>query len=131
MLFRSKPIEIPNNKSMAQTYHKYLLRELQKGSTLKTGYINAVEGYVSSGYARKVSEHEMNDDQSHRVWYISHNAVINPKKPGNVSVVDYYATKYADKRLNDNFYTGPDILNSLLGVFFLFLARKGRNRGRR
>ena len=62
MLFRTKPIEIPNNKSMAQTYQKYLLRKLQKDSTLKTGYVKAIEGCVSSGYAGKVSEHEMNDD---------------------------------------------------------------------
>ena len=62
MLFRSKPIKIPNNKSMAQTYQKYSLRKLQKDSTLKTGYVKAVEDYVSSGYARKVSLHEMNDD---------------------------------------------------------------------
>ena len=79
MPFRSKPIEIPNNKSMAETRQKYLLRKLQKDPTLKAGYVKAVEGYVLSGYARKVSEHELKDDKSHGVWYIPHHAVINPK----------------------------------------------------
>ena len=124
MPFRSKPIEISNNKSMAETRQKYLLRKLQKDSILKAGYVKAVEGYVASGYARKVSEHELKDDTSHGVWYIPHHAVINPKKPGKVRVVHDCAAKYAGKSLNDHLYTGPDILNSLLGVLFRFRQEK-------
>ena len=120
MPFCSKPIEIPNNKSMAETRQKYLVRKLQKDPTLKAGYVKAVEGYVASGYARKVSEHELKDDKSHGVWYIPHHAVINPQKPGKVRVVHDCAAKYAGKSLNDHLYTRPDILNSLLGVLFRF-----------
>ena len=120
MPFRSKPIEIPNNRSMAETRQKHLLRKLQRDATLRAGYIKAVEGYVTSGYARKLTEQEMKEDKNHGVWYIPHHAVLNPKKPGKVRVVHDCAAKYAGKSLNDHLYTGPDILNSLLGVLFRF-----------
>ena len=120
MLFRTKPSTIPNNRTMAETRMKYLHRKLQRDSKLKEGYVKTVQGYISAGYARKVPPDDLAQDTAHGVWYIPHHAVVNPKKPGKTRVVFDCAAKYAGKSINDHLYTGPDILNSFIGVLLRF-----------
>ena len=120
MPFRTKPRDIPNNRTLAETRMKYLCRKLQRDETVKAAYVKCMEGYIRDGYARKVSDAELKSDGQYGVWYVPHHAVTNPKKPGKVRVVFDCAAKYAGKSLNDHLYTGPDIVNSLLGVLFRF-----------
>ena len=120
MPFRTRPQDIPNNRTLAETRMKYLCRKLQRDDTVKGAYVKCMEGYIRDGYAKKVSDSEMKNDGQYGVPYVPHHAVTNPKKPGKVRVVFDCAAKYAGKSLNDHLYTGPDIVNSLLGDLFRF-----------
>ena len=120
MPFRTPPNSIPNNRSMAESRMKHLQRKLQRDATLREGYVKTLESYIKEGYARKVSPQELADDTRTGLWYIPHHAVVNPKKPGKVRVVFDCAAKYSGKSINDHLYTGPDILNTLLGILLRF-----------
>ena len=50
--------------------------------------------------------------------------MTNPKKPGKVRVVFDCAAQFLGKSLNDHLYTGPDILNSLIGILMRFRQEK-------
>ena len=82
--------------------------------------MSKLESYIKEGYAREVSPQELADDTRTGLWYIPHHAVVKPKKPGKVRVVFDCAAKYSGKSINDHLYTGPDILNTLLGILLRF-----------
>ena len=114
---KSKRANIPNNKPVAERRLSYLKRKLQRDPKLKDGYVATVEGYIASGYARKLEDAR---DEPYGTWYIPHHAVVTEKKPGKVRVVFDCAAKHQGKSLNDHLFTGPDIVNSLLGVLMRF-----------
>ena len=55
-----------------------------------------------------------------REWYLPHQAVVNPHKPGKVRRVLNGASKFQGHSLNNSLLTGPDLLQSLLHVLFRF-----------
>ncbi|KAF4531529.1 hypothetical protein B566_EDAN019551, partial [Ephemera danica] len=54
------------------------------------------------------------------VWYLPHHPVIHPRKPGKVRVVFDCACQSQKVSLNSQLLTGPDIVNSLIGVLLRF-----------
>ncbi|KAJ8366280.1 hypothetical protein AAFF_G00363170 [Aldrovandia affinis] len=54
------------------------------------------------------------------VWYIPHHGVYHPKKPEKLRVVFNCSAKFHGVSLNDMLLTGPDLINSLLGVLCRF-----------
>lgn len=50
------------------------------------------------------------------VWYIPHHGVYHPRKPGKLRVVFNCSAKFCGISLNDTLLTGPDLINSLVGV---------------
>ena len=62
----------------------------------------------------------MQDPPPDRTWYLPHHPVENPNKPGKVRRVANAASKFRGQSLNTNVLTGPDQLNSLLGVLMRF-----------
>ena len=54
------------------------------------------------------------------IWYLPHNLVTNPNKPGKVRRVCNAASKFRGESLNSNLLTGPDLLNNLFGVLLRF-----------
>ena len=54
-------------------------------------------------------------------WYISHQPVVNPKKPGMVRIVyDCAAVSSYGKSLNDFLIKESDLMNSLVKVLLIF-----------
>ncbi|XP_077954078.1 uncharacterized protein LOC144391329 [Gasterosteus aculeatus] len=53
-------------------------------------------------------------------WYIPHHGVFHPKKPEKLRVVFDCSAKFRGVSLNDTLLTGPDLINSLLGVLCRF-----------
>lgn len=53
-------------------------------------------------------------------WYLPIFGVYHPKKPTQIRVVFDSSAKYDDVSLNDVLMTGPDLINSLLGVLLRF-----------
>ena len=62
----------------------------------------------------------MQDPQQDRSWYMPHYHVENINKPGKIRRVANAASKFRGHSLNSNFFTGPDLLNNLLGVLMRF-----------
>ncbi|KAJ8411417.1 hypothetical protein AAFF_G00162250 [Aldrovandia affinis] len=54
------------------------------------------------------------------VWYIPHHGVYHPKKPEKLRVMFDCSAKFHGVSLNDMLLTGPDLINSLLGVLCRF-----------
>ena len=55
-----------------------------------------------------------------RTWYLPHHLVFNPNMPGKLRVVFDAAARYEGRSLNESLVTGPDLLNSLVGVLLRF-----------
>ena len=55
-----------------------------------------------------------------RIWYLPHHSDDNPNNTGKVRRVANAASKFRGQSLNTNLLTGPDLLNSLLGVLMRF-----------
>ncbi len=54
------------------------------------------------------------------VWYIPHHVVYHPQKPDKLRVVFDCSAKFCGISLNDTLLTGPDLINSLVGVLCRF-----------
>ena len=124
MPFKTDPSKIPNNRYVAVKRLQYLKNKLLRQPQLQEGYIKTVQSYIDAGYARKLTTEEVQDEKKYGRWYIPHHAVTNPKKPGKVRVVFDCAAQFLGKSLNDHLYTGPDILNSLIGILMRFRQEK-------
>ena len=62
----------------------------------------------------------MTKPEHEKIWYLPHHPVQNPNKPGKIRRVANAASKYRGQSLNSNLLTGPDLLNSLLGILLRF-----------
>ena len=71
---------------------------------------------IANGYARKVDPREKRE----RIWYLPHFGVQNSNKPGKVRLVFDAAARTNGVSLNDLLDTGPDLLESLVGVLLRF-----------
>ena len=76
-----------------------------------------MEQYLTMGHARRVPLDEINV-QDKPLWYLPHHPVLN--KPGKTRVVFDCAAKHKGTSLNDQFLTGPDLTNSIVGVLMRF-----------
>ena len=73
---------------------------------------------VKAGYVLKVHQDEMNKTRGKLQRYLPHHPIINPHKPQNL---EEFATQQPQGvALNDNFLSGPDLLQSLIGIIFRF-----------
>ena len=62
----------------------------------------------------------MTEPEPEKIWYLPHYPVQNPNKPEKNRRVANAASNYRGQSLNSNLLTGPDLLNSLLGILLLF-----------
>ena len=82
-------------------------------------YKQTIDNYINQGYARKLTEEERMK-VTNRTWYLPHHSLFNPKKLDKIRVVFDAAAKNKGERLNWSLCTGPDLLNSLIGVLLRF-----------
>ena len=75
--------------------------------------------YVRQGKARKMTKAE-EAQTTDRTWYLPHHPVFNPNKPNKIRVVNDAAAEYQGTSLNNSLVTGPDLLQSLVGVLMRF-----------
>ena len=98
-------------------------RSLDKDSERAKAYYATVDTYIAKEYARKLSSTEIAVKEPKNTWYLPHYAVTNPSKPRKIHVVFDGTTLYKGTSLNDQMMTGPDLLNSLVGVIMRFPLR--------
>ena len=110
--------QLPNSLSLSQRRLVSLKKRLLKDAELFSKYSNTIDSYIEKGYARRVPTEQL--DSKEKVWYLPHHPVYHPHKPNKVRIVFDCAAKQAGISLNDALMSGPDLINSLLGVLIRF-----------
>jgi len=114
MPWRPGSTGLPCNRSQVLSRLQQLQARLNRDPDLLEKYVHVVESYISQGHARKV---ELGDGSAK--WLLPHHLVLHPLKPGKVRVVFDCAASYQGRSLNNELLTGPDLLQSLIGVLLL------------
>ena len=84
-------------------------------------YVEFMEKIITRGHASPVPTGEVTRSlQAGRVWYLPHFGVCHPKKPTQIREVFDSSAEYEGVSLNGELLSGPDLMNSLLGVLFRF-----------
>ena len=122
MLWKSEE-SLPDSKPMASRRLWHLTKRFQKDESYFEKYKENVDGYIQNDFAKKLDKEEALT-RSRKSWYLPHHGVINENKPGRVRMVFDAASKVNNKGLNSNLSTGPDLMNSLLGVLLRFRKHK-------
>ena len=121
MLWKEKEPEFTNNVAMANHCLQGLRRLLTKpgNEEMAVKYRKVMDSYLSGGFARKLSEEELNKE-SKTHFYLPHHPVTSPTKPGKVRTVFDAAAECEGTSLNKNLLTGTDVANNLVGVLLCF-----------
>ena len=105
---------------LAERRLESLERSLSKNKTKAKMYNDAIEEYIVKGWARPLSEEELNQDTK-PVYYLPHHDVYRPDKPSTpLRVVFDPACKYQGVSLNSFLCKGPCLIGNLLGVILPF-----------
>ncbi|XP_078380254.1 uncharacterized protein LOC144663213 [Oculina patagonica] len=119
--FRQTEVNMPNNRVQAFNRLNGLLRTLKKKPQMERDYLDFMEKILSKGHASPVPHEEvMSKNQSGKVWYLPHFGVYHPKKPTQIRVVFDSSAEFEGVSLNKELLSGPDMMNSLLGVLIRF-----------
>ena len=94
-----------------------------KNNELAIKHKDTINEYISKEYARKLSQEKANWT-SPITNYIPHHGIQNPNKPGKLRAVFDAAAYFNNSWLNDHLFSGPDLLNNLVGVLLRF--REGK-----
>ncbi len=123
LLWKDKHSALQDNRHVVEHRLKLLGKRLQRDPSLAEAYKKTIESDVSNGYVKQLSDEEAAAHVS-KEWYLPHHPVLNPNKPGKVRRVCDAASKLNGSSLNDHLIAGPDLLNSLTGVFMRFREEK-------
>ncbi|XP_066934903.1 uncharacterized protein [Clytia hemisphaerica] len=116
-------VKLPNNYAQAERRLNSLSKRLRNDSDFFRMYQNNISSYLEKGYARRLEVSEV-EERTDRTWYLPHHGVIEPHKPGKIRTVFDAAAEVAGTSLNKSLFTGPDLLNSLIGILLRFRRYK-------
>ena len=121
MLWAKPDTHLPQNISMATRRFIPLLRKLRANPEFNEKSQAVIKGYFEAKppQARKMTSAEANK-VSPKTWMLPIHPVTNPNKPGKVRLTNDAAAEYGGVSLNKSLLTGPDLLNSLVGVLMRF-----------
>ncbi|KAK0136962.1 hypothetical protein N1851_026828 [Merluccius polli] len=112
----TEPPLLPDNKRLATVRLQHLKKRLKNNEQYKEQYKAFMEDMIKKRDAEPASP--VTGEQT--TWYIPHHGVFHPKKPEKLRVVFDCSAKFRGVSLNDTLLTGPDLINSLLGVLCRF-----------
>lgn len=107
---------LPINKRLATIRLQHLKKRLKANKQFFDHYKAFMEDVISKGDAEPAPEATPGEI----VWYIPHHGGYHPRKPGKLRVVFDCSAKFCGISLNDTLLTGPDLINSLIGVLCRF-----------
>ena len=119
LLWKDAATKLPNNRVVAERQLRSLERRLSMDNELARAYTKTIHDDVAKGHAKKLTAEEANIPAKHQ-WFLPHHPVLNPNKPGKVRRVFNVAAPFRGTSLNDHLLSGPDLLNSLVGVLMRF-----------
>ena len=118
--FRRTEPKMPNNRSQAVNRLNGLIRTLKRKPQMANDYVEFMQKIIDKGHASPVPAEELTKPHSGQVWYLPHFGVYHRKKPTQIRVVFDSSAEHASVSLNKELLSGPDLLNSLLGVLIRF-----------
>lgn len=111
---------LPNNYDQVLKKLESTEQRLRKNTQHAESYDKQIKEMEEMRFARKLTQEELKSYNG-PVYYISHHAVVRPEKKSTpVRIVFNSSATYKGHTLNDYWYKGPDLLNSLFGVILRF-----------
>ena len=71
-----------------------------------------MDDMIGNGYAEKCKI----EGKEGRCWYLPHHGVYHPQKPGKIRVVFDCSAQYANKSINTDLMSEPDLANQIIDV---------------
>ena len=113
-------MKLPNNFYSAMGQLRSLEQRLQKDVMFRKCYHDTTDTEVKARYVPKVQQIELNETRGKLQLYLPHHPFVNSHKPEKIRKVCKAAAKYQGVALNDKLLSGPDLLQSLIGIVFRF-----------
>ncbi|KAK7882611.1 hypothetical protein WMY93_028785 [Mugilogobius chulae] len=115
---RSKDVQMPNNRKVAEQRALNLKQKFVKNPSFHAEYSAFMSNIIEKGYAVKVPDKDLSRDDG-KVWYLPHHGVYHPKKH-TLRVVFDCGVSYQGTTLNEQLLQGPNLTSTLLGVITRF-----------
>lgn len=112
----NSPPNLPNNKKLATIRLQCLKKKLKANKQYYDQYKTFMEEIINKGDA----EPAPSTSEGQTEWYLPHHGIYHPRKPDKLRVVFDGSSKFHGISLNDSLLTGPDLINSLVGVLCRF-----------
>ena len=120
LLWPSDKSLLPNNYPLAEKRLFSLERNLFKDEAKAKLYDNAIMEYERNGWARRLSEDDLETNVK-PVHYLPHHGIYRPdKKSTPLRIVFDPACQYRGVSLNSILHNGPCLIGNLLGVLLRF-----------
>ena len=119
LIWKTPTITLTNKRVVAERRLELLGKRLETDPQLKQKYHEIVENHLQKGYIKTLTKDDLSKPVLHE-WYLPHNPVVHPHKPGKVRRDSDIASRYQGISLNDCLTIGPDLLNSLVGILMRF-----------
>ncbi|XP_058797666.1 uncharacterized protein LOC131667915 [Phymastichus coffea] len=116
LLWKSDRLPNLNTRATAMKRLRATEKKLDRDPLFASLYYKEMNRLIENGYATKTKVNAKNP----RERYVSHFGVQNVNKPGKVRLVFDTAEKTDGISMNNLLDTGPDLLESLLGVLLRF-----------
>ena len=118
--WKKDPVNLPNNYPVAKRRLESLERSLKRNPTKAKKYSDTIREYESNGWARRLSETEIENTKG-PLYYLPHHGIYRPEKKSTpLRIVFDPACPYQGISLNSFLYMGPCLIGSLLGVLLRF-----------
>ena len=114
--FKDNHDKLPNNRTVVMNRLSLLRQKLCKDKDYKDQYFKFMNAMIDSGEAELVTSQT---NPEGRTWYIPHFGVTHAKK-NKLRVVFDCSSKHQGVSLNDCLLSGPDHINSLVGILMRF-----------
>jgi len=112
--FKQEP-KLPYNRPQAERRFAGLVKKFKMDAGYHKEYRKFIDDLIREGHAEEVPV----NDQPGKVWYIPHFSVRHKQK-GKLRVVMDASAKFNGISLNNMLLTGPDHMNSLVGILLRF-----------
>ena len=113
--FRKGKEPLVSNKAQALSRARILHKSLSKDEIKRNDLLDFMAKILKTGAAEKAPPLDINSN----CWYLPLFGVYHPKKRKVRGVFDSSA-KFQGESLNDKMYSGPDLVNSLIGILLRF-----------
>ena len=109
-------VELECNIDLAEKRLQFLKRKMENNAEYRAHYIDFMKENEDLNFCEKVPQEEINKRPA---WYIPHHGIYHKIKK-KIRVVYDCSARFNGKSLNDCLLTGPDLINSLVGVLLRF-----------